>query len=111
VGRTDSMLLCVADRGMPRVAMLAVPRDLWVTIAGYGDERVNAAYEFGGSQTAKQTVSNVVGQRVDRFVVIGLQGVRDVVDAVGGGGREVRGAIQDDNDHTGASGAGGLMMP
>src|SRR5437763_745572 len=40
--------------------------------------------------------SNVVGQRVDRFVVIGLQGVRDVVDAVGGVDINVPQAIHDD---------------
>jgi LCP family protein required for cell wall assembly len=84
IGRTDTLLLFVADRNSPQVAMVSVPRDLWVSIPGYGEERINAAYELGGNQTAKQTVSNVLGQRVDRSLVIGLQGVRDVVDAVGG---------------------------
>jgi polyisoprenyl-teichoic acid--peptidoglycan teichoic acid transferase len=96
VGRTDTLLLFVADRATPRVAMVSVPRDLWVSVPGHGDERVNAAYELGGSQTAKQTVSNVLGQRVDRFAVIGLQGVRDVVDAVGGVDVTVAQPIHDD---------------
>lgn len=84
VGRTDTLLALVADRAAPRVAMVSVPRDLWVPIPGYGEERVNAAYELGGPQVAKQTVANVLGQPIDRYLVIGLQGVRDVVDAVGG---------------------------
>jgi LCP family protein required for cell wall assembly len=67
-----------------------------VAIAGHGSERINAAYELGGSQTAKQTVSNVLGQRIDRVAVIGLQGVRDVVDAVGGIDITVDQAIHDD---------------
>jgi LCP family protein required for cell wall assembly len=96
VGRTDTLLLLVADRATPRLAMVSVPRDLWVAIPGYGQERVNAAYELGGSQTAKQTVSNVLAQRVDRYAVIGLQGVRDVVDAVGGVDITVAQAIHDD---------------
>jgi LCP family protein required for cell wall assembly len=96
VGRTDTLLVFVGDRAMPRVAMLSVPRDLWVSIPGYGQERVNAAYELGGSQTAKQTVSNVLGQPIDRYLVIGLQGVRDVVDAVGGVDVTVPQAIHDD---------------
>lgn len=96
VGRTDTLLLLVADRATPRLAMLSVPRDLWVTIPGYGQERINAAFEFGGSQTAKQTVSNLLGQRVDRYALIGLQGVRDVVDAVGGVDITVAQAIHDD---------------
>jgi LCP family protein required for cell wall assembly len=96
VGRTDTLLLFVGDRALPRVAMLSVPRDLWVPIPGYGQERVNAAYEMGGGQTAKQTVSNLLGQPVDRYLVIGLQGVRDVVDAVGGVDITVPQAIHDD---------------
>jgi len=96
VGRTDTLLLFVADRATPRLAMVSVPRDLWVAIPGYGEERINAAYELGGSQTARQTVSNVLAQRVDRYVVIGLQGVRDVVDAAGGVDITVAQAIHDD---------------
>jgi polyisoprenyl-teichoic acid--peptidoglycan teichoic acid transferase len=96
VGRTDTMLLFVADRATPRLAMVSVPRDLWVAIAGHGQERINAAYELGGGQTAKQTVSNVLAQRVDRYALIGLQGVRDVVDAVGGVDISVAQAIHDD---------------
>ncbi len=97
VGRTDTLLLFVADRTTPRVAMVSVPRDLWVAIPGYGEERINAAFELGGSQAAKQTVSNVLAQRVDRFAVVGLQGVRDVVDAAGGVDITVAQAIHDDS--------------
>ncbi|MBV9595605.1 MAG: LCP family protein [Chloroflexi bacterium] len=96
VGRTDTLLVFVGDRAQPRLAMVSVPRDLWVTIPGYGQERINAAYEFGGPQTAKQTVSNLLGQPIDRYVIIGLQGVRDVVDAVGGIDITVPQAIHDD---------------
>ncbi|MDQ6675396.1 MAG: LCP family protein [Chloroflexota bacterium] len=96
VGRTDTLLLLVADRAAPRLAMVSVPRDLWVAIPAHGEERVNAAFELGGSQTAKQTVSNLLGQPVDRYTLIGLQGVRDVVDAAGGVDITVAQAIHDD---------------
>ena len=96
VGRTDTLMVLVGDRAIPRIAMLSVPRDLWVGIPGFGQERINSAYEMGGGQTAKQTVSNVLGQPVNRYMVIGLQGVRDVVDAVGGVDITVPQAIHDD---------------
>ncbi len=96
IGRTDTILLMVADRATPRVSMVGVPRDLWVNIPGHGQERINAAFEFGGGQAAKQTVGDVLGQRVDRYLLIGLQGVRDIVDAVGGVDITVAQAIHDD---------------
>jgi LCP family protein required for cell wall assembly len=96
VGRTDTLLLLVADRATPRLAMVSVPRDLWVAIPGFGEERINTAYEIGGSQTAKQTVSNLLAQRIDRYAVVGLQGVRDMVDALGGVDVTVAQAIHDD---------------
>ena len=97
VGRTDTLLLFVGDRATPRTAMVSVPRDLWVPIPGHGQERINAAFELGGSQAAMQTVGTTLGQRVDRFALIGLQGVRDVVDAVGGIDITVPQAIHDDS--------------
>ncbi len=96
VGRTDTLMLMVADRATPKVALVSVPRDLWVPVPGYGEERINAAFELGGSQTAKQTVSNVLGQPVDRYLLVGLQGVRDIVDAVGGVDITVDQPIHDD---------------
>ena len=97
VGRTDTLMLLVADRADPLVATLSIPRDLWVTIAGgYGQERINAAYEFGGPASAKQTVASVIGQPVDHYLLIHLAGVRDVIDAVGGIDIDVPTAIHDD---------------
>jgi len=96
-GRTDTLMVLVADRAAPRVATVSVPRDLWVTIAGgHGEERINAALELGGPQAAKATVSNVLAQPIDRYALIGLQGVRDVVDAVGGVDITVAEPLHDD---------------
>ncbi len=97
VGRTDTLMLLVADRAEPLAATLSIPRDLWVTIAGgYGQERINAAYELGGPTAANQTVSSVVGQPVDHYLLIHLQGVRDVIDALGGVDIVVERPIHDD---------------
>jgi polyisoprenyl-teichoic acid--peptidoglycan teichoic acid transferase len=111
VGRTDTLLLLVADRATPRLAMVGIPRDLWVSIPGHGQERINVAYQAGGSSTAKQTVSNVLGQRVDRYLVIGLQGVREVVDALGGIDINVPQAIRDDQYPTDDYGVISINIP
>jgi LCP family protein required for cell wall assembly len=96
VGRTDTLLTVVADRAPGSVALISIPRDLWVEIPGHGSERINTAYLFGGPRTAERVVSETLGVQVDRYLVIGLQGVRDVVDAAGGVDIDVDVPIHDD---------------
>jgi polyisoprenyl-teichoic acid--peptidoglycan teichoic acid transferase len=95
-GRTDTVLTVVADRSPAGAVLISIPRDLWVQIPGFGGERINAAYTLGGPQAAKRAVSEVLGVRVDHYLLIGLQGVRDVVDAAGGVEIDVDRPIHDD---------------
>ena len=95
-GRTDTLLTVVADRSPAGVVLISIPRDLWVEIPGVGGERINAAYTLGGPQAARRAVGEVLGVRVDRYLLIGLQGVRDVVDAAGGVEIDVARPIHDD---------------
>jgi LCP family protein required for cell wall assembly len=96
VGRTDTMLTVVANRSPSGLAMISLPRDLWVAIPGFGEERINAAYAIGGPRVAERVVGDTLGVGVDRYLVIGLQGVRDVVDAAGGVDIDVATPIHDD---------------
>lgn len=96
VGRTDTLLTVVADRTPAGALMISIPRDLWVEIPGFGSERINAAYAVGGPTAAERTVGSVLGVPVDRHLLIGLQGVRDVVDAAGGVEIDVERPIHDD---------------
>jgi anionic cell wall polymer biosynthesis LytR-Cps2A-Psr (LCP) family protein len=45
--RTDTILMLQADPGSRRLVLLSIPRDLWVTIPGMGEERINAAHVYG----------------------------------------------------------------
>lgn len=91
-GRTDAVILARVDPKQNRVALLSFPRDLWVTVPGYGEERINSAYFVGetkigegyGPELAKRTVSELTGLPVDRFVFINLQGFAAVIDKIGG---------------------------
>jgi LCP family protein required for cell wall assembly len=96
VGRTDTLLTVVADRSPGGLVLISIPRDLWVDIPNYGSERINAAYSLGGMRAAERAAANVLGVPVDRALLIGLQGVRDVVDAAGGIEIDVPYAIHDD---------------
>jgi len=91
VVRSDTMILMTVYPAGPRIALLSIPRDLYVEIPGYGTNRINTAHfwgesemEGGGPALAVQTVAQSLGVPVHYYVRLDLDGFRAVVDAVGG---------------------------
>ena len=83
--RTDTMMLVRVDSDKQKVAVVSIPRDSKVYIAGSnGIDKINAAHAIGGADLAVQTVQDSFGIPIDNFVVVNFRGVRELVDAVGG---------------------------
>ena len=81
--RADSvMLLHKAENG--QTSLTSLPRDTFVDIPEYGENKINAAYSFGGPKLLVQTVEKLSGLSVDHYVEVGMTGVSQMVDAVGG---------------------------
>lgn len=78
----DTIMLLHTGDG-PNV-LLSIPRDSNVDIPGFGTSKINGAYSRGGPKLLTRTVEQNTGVRVDGYVQIGLGGVAQVVDAVGG---------------------------
>lgn len=104
---TDSIMVVSIDVVNHKMALLSIPRDLWVKepndfIETYG--KINAAYESGkysylgqlngsndninaikaGFQAADQTFSSVLGIPINYNVLVNFQAFQQAVDAVGG---------------------------
>jgi LCP family protein required for cell wall assembly len=102
--RTDAVLIARIDPHSGRVALLSLPRDLWVEIPGYGYARLNAANVWGiiynapegGLGLAKKTVSNLLGIPIDYTVHINFQGFIGAIDALGGVTVDVPKELYDD---------------
>ncbi len=77
--RTDTIFYLRAQRG--RVAALAIPRDLYVPFLG---GKINAAYARGGGELLRRAVEEVTGLVADRYVVVTLDSIARVIDALGG---------------------------
>lgn len=81
--RSDTiMVMHVPDSGP--ASLISLPRDTLVEIPGGGLNKLNAAYSLGGAPLLVETVEGLTGLTMDHYVEIGMGGVRDVVDAVGG---------------------------
>ena len=85
-GRTDTMLVVhVPAFGSDNApVMVSIPRDSYVDIPGYGQDKINAAFSFGGPQLLAQTVEEATGIRLDHYAEVGFDGFAALVDAVGG---------------------------
>lgn len=80
--RTDSIMLLRRVNGVAEVVSL--PRDSAVKIPGYGQNKLNAAYAFGGAPLLVQTVEQLTGVKVDHYAEVSMGAVTQIVDAVGG---------------------------
>jgi LCP family protein required for cell wall assembly len=91
VSRTDTLILVRVDQQAKKVAMISLPRDLYVNIPGYGYDKINAAYAFaeldtpnsGPAQTIK-TVQEFAGVDISYFAQIDFNGLVQLVDGLGG---------------------------
>jgi LCP family protein required for cell wall assembly len=83
--RSDTIMIFRVDPQASRVAVLSLPRDLWVTIAGSGtSSRINSAYERNNPQRLIDTIFENFGIGVDHFIQVDFCAFKTLVDAVGG---------------------------
>ncbi|MBN2556433.1 MAG: LCP family protein [Anaerolineales bacterium] len=91
VGRSDSMILTTIIPVRGYSGMLSIPRDLWVSIPGVGDNRINTAHFFAeaaqagsGPAAAADAVSRIFGVDVNYYVRFQFRSFQEIVDALGG---------------------------
>jgi LCP family protein required for cell wall assembly len=90
--RTDTMILATLDPVTMQAGLLSIPRDLWVPIPGYTENRINTAHALGdaynhpggGPALAVETVEYNLGVEIDYYVRINFQAFVDGVDLIGG---------------------------
>lgn len=88
--RSDSMILCTFNKKTKQLTMTSFLRDLYVSIPGFGSNRINAAYAFGGMELLDKTLEENFGVQVDANVEVDFAQFADIVDALGGVEVELR---------------------
>ena len=83
-GRSDTLIVLTLNPKNKEMQMVSIPRDTRIQLPGYGWQKINAAYAFGGPKLAMQTVKNYLNVPLDYYVRINMQGLSDLVNAVGG---------------------------
>jgi LCP family protein required for cell wall assembly len=82
-GRSDTTILLRLDPDREAIAVMSIPRDLKVEIPGYGTNKFNAAYTFGGPKLTLQLVKELTGLQINHVVNVDFLGFVRAVDAIG----------------------------
>jgi LCP family protein required for cell wall assembly len=81
--RSDTFIVMHISADRKSVYLVSFPRDMWVTIPGYGKAKINAGFAYGGSALAVQTIENLTGARIDHVVVTNFANFMALVNTVG----------------------------
>jgi LCP family protein required for cell wall assembly len=124
---TDSMMIVHVPADGSKATLISLPRDEYVSIPGYGMNKLNAAYalaynDASGNANAKRaagadelvrTIENLTGLNIDHFVQVSLLGFVNISDAVGGVQVNLCKSVNDTvayNRSVGQSGGSGLVL-
>lgn len=82
--RSDTMILATINMKKKSLQLTSFMRDLYVQIPGYSDNRMNAAYQFGGMELLDQVIEKNFGIHIDGNVEVDFNGFQKCIDMLGG---------------------------
>ncbi len=83
-GRSDTMLLVSLDKNHHILKLTSFLRDLYLDIPGYGEDRLNAAFSYGGPKLAIQTIEYHFRIKIDSYIVLDYESFTSIIDTMGG---------------------------
>lgn len=82
--RADSIMLVNIPATGNDVYVMSIMRDTWVDIPGYGEGKINSAYQNGGMPLMVQTLEGLFNTHIDQVMSVDFAGFEGLTDALGG---------------------------
>ena len=82
--RSDSMIIVSINKNTKQLIMTSLLRDIYLSIPGHGNDRLNAAYAYGGADLLIQTIQDNFKIEIDRYVSVDFMAFVDIIDQLGG---------------------------
>jgi LCP family protein required for cell wall assembly len=102
--RSDVIIVVHLVPAARHAAVLSIPRDLYVPVAGTGGSaKINSAFSRGPGQLV-QTIQQSFGIPIHHYLLVNFDGFREVVDALGGVSMHFPRPVRDSNDGHNESG-------
>jgi LCP family protein required for cell wall assembly len=92
---SDTNLVVSINTRDKQMALISVPRDLRVSIPGFGYGKINQAHSNGGASVSKQVVEQTLGIPIHYYARANFTGLKEAVDAVGGVEIDVKETLYD----------------
>lgn len=83
-GRSDTNILISVNQERKEITMASIMRDCYVVIPGHKNNRINAAYAFGGGSLLIETIEKNFQISVNNYVAVNFYAFMDIIDMIGG---------------------------
>ncbi|WP_297631158.1 LCP family protein [uncultured Clostridium sp.] len=83
-GRSDSIMILTLDNETNKIKLSSIMRDAYVNIPGYGMDKINHAYSFGGPQLAVKTINTNFGMNIEEFITVNFTSLPKIINSLGG---------------------------
>ena len=77
-------MIATVDKKNGQLKLASVMRNLYVPIPDRRDNRINAAYSFGGPMLAMKTINQNFNLDITRYVSVDFFGLEEIINAIGG---------------------------
>ena len=81
--RSDTMIICSINRETKVIKLISLLRDMYVKIPGFSNNRINAAYAFGGMNLLDKTIEKNFGIRIDGNVAVNFNSFMEGITILG----------------------------
>lgn len=82
--RSDTNIVVRVDPVSNQATLVSIPRDTMIDIDGYGTNKFNAAYNYGGAAATIREATQLTGVSISHYAEVSFDELIDLVDAVGG---------------------------
>ena len=87
--RSDTMMVVSWDTDTNDVKVVSFMRDIYATIPGYKQYKLNTAYFLGGAQLAKETISTMFDISIHHYAIVDFQNFESLIDILAPNGVEI----------------------
>lgn len=83
-GRSDAIMIGTLDPVHNKLKITSIMRDTYVNIPGYGNDKINHAYAYGGAELTIKTLNQNFGLNITDYVKVNFDELVEIVDALNG---------------------------